>query len=471
MNTSFTKPKNSKAAEIVRQVLLSKFFPFVTMAVVILCYYLSLDIVTICYLGIAGILILLFLDDVSPIVTVMLFMNVIISWKNSPASGRGESDYFFRPEILAPLIIIVTLLIASLVYRLVITCVRKKFKLDPVFFGLCVFSVALLLNGAGNKNYTFFNLLYAVILALLFLGLFAVLKDNVTADRCSYERICYSFVAFGLLLIIELAVLYATKDAIFAGGTIDRNQIVFGWGVYTTYGALLTMCIPAAFYLAYAKKFGFVYTLISVIMLVALIFSCCRQAMVCAAVIYPVCTVMLLVKGNDKIANLCIFAASLIGVIVVTGLFQDKVIDFFKTIYSNIVVNGELYGSGRMELWRQAISDFKSFPVFGRGFYNIKPDTDFSYTPIPMDMAHNTILEMMSACGIIGLLGYALHRVQTFICFFKNPTTERSFIALIVASLLINSLLDNHILNIIPTMVYSLLIAVLVKGQSKNASR
>ncbi len=88
-----------------------------------------------------------------------------------------------------------------------------------------------------------------------------------------------------------------------------------------------------------------------------------------------------------------------------------------------------------------------------------------------MDMAHNTILEMMSACGIIGLLGYALHRVQTFICFFKNPTTERSFIALIVASLLINSLLDNHILNIIPTMVYSLLIAVLVKGQSKNASR
>jgi len=114
MNTSFTKPKNSKAAEIVRQVLLSKFFPFVTMAVVILCYYLSLDIVTICYLGIAGILILLFLDDVSPIVTVMLFMNVIISWKNSPASGRGESDYFFRPEILAPLIIILTLCIASL---------------------------------------------------------------------------------------------------------------------------------------------------------------------------------------------------------------------------------------------------------------------------------------------------------------------------------------------------------------------
>lgn len=469
MNDSFTKLKNCKAVELIKTALLSKYFPFVTMAVVILCYYLGLDIITVCYLGITGTLIMLLLDDVSPIITNMLFLNVFISWKNSPASGRGESDYYMRLEILIPIIIIATLLAASFVYRLILTCVRKKFKLSALFFGFCAFSAVLLFNGAGSKNYTYFNLLYAVILALCFIGVFSVLKDNVAANKASYERIAYAFVAFGILLVIELAVLYATSKMLFSGGKIDRNHIVFGWGVYTSYGALLSMCIPATFYLAYAKKYGFIFTTLSVVMLVAVIFSCSRQAMVCMAVIYPVCSLILLIKGNYKIANLCIFAAALIGGIIVTGLFQDKVIDFFKTIYSNIIVDGELYGSGRMQLWRQAIKDFKSYPVFGKGFYKPDINGEFKFTLVPYGMYHNTVLEMMGSCGIVGLLAYAVHRVQSVICYCKNITVERTFIALIIAALLVNSLLDKHLFNVIPSIAYSFLLAVLLKGQNKNA--
>ena len=82
-------------------------------------------------------------------------------------------------------------------------------------------------------------------------------------------------------------------------------------------------------------------------------------------------------------------------------------------------------------------------------------------------MCHNTVLELMAACGIVGLAVYLVHRVQTVISFFKNITMERSFIALTILPILILSLLDVHIFVIFPTLIYSGLLAVLIKSQNK----
>ena len=94
MNETFAKIKNSKTVGMIQKILSSKYFPFVTAAVTLLSYYLGWDVVLFYYIAIAGILMLLFLDDITPIISLFLFMSVSISLINTPSPTMGNSDYY-----------------------------------------------------------------------------------------------------------------------------------------------------------------------------------------------------------------------------------------------------------------------------------------------------------------------------------------------------------------------------------------
>lgn len=93
MSVTFEKIKNSKAVNILKSILSSKYFPFAGAAVMVLCYYLSWDIVAIYYIGITGALTLLLLDDVTPVISNFLFICVFSSLKNTPflLAGGGRT--------------------------------------------------------------------------------------------------------------------------------------------------------------------------------------------------------------------------------------------------------------------------------------------------------------------------------------------------------------------------------------------
>lgn len=460
--------KSLKAIEKIKEVICSKYFPFVTAALFVLCYYLGWDLVAIYYLGIVGIFIMLFSDDLTPLITLLLFINVIVSLKNTPATTMSASDFYSKPVNLAQIITVVVLLISCMIYRIVNTCVKRRFRLSPMFFGLCAFSLVMLLNGLFSKNYNTGSLLYGFIMAACFLGIYSVIKDNVSNDKQTFEKIAYGFVALGILLIIELVVAYITTEGLFVDGLIQRHKLIFGWGVYTIHGMLVAMCIPAPLYLACHNKHGYIFTVFSILLFVTTFLSCCRQAMVAAVIIYPACLVMLFWKGKNRLINACILATAAIAAIILIFVFREFIFKFFEMLLDNIFVDGELNGSGRGRLWKEAIEKFKTAPFLGVGFI-----TEFSYDNIsglsffPL-MCHNTFLQLLSACGIMGLLTYVCHRVLTVVSFSKNVTLERTYIGLTILVLLITCIFDNHIFNIIPTIVYSALIGVLEKTEIKQ---
>ena len=462
---NISKFKECKFVKAVQQILSSKYFSFITAALTLMSYYIGLDIFLYYYIALVGIAILLLLDDATPFISLLLFMSIAISYKNTPRSIVA-SDYYKMPEIYIQIGIIIGLLIAVAIYRLIRTIVYKRFKITPIFFGMCGFSIILMTNGIFSKGYSPTNLLYGFILAACILGFYSFLKDNVKLDSEGFEKIAYSFFAFSIVLLIELFVAYFTTEGLFENGTINRDKLVFGWGVYTIYGVMLAMCIPGTIYLAAKKKFVFVYTLYSVLLFIALFFSCCRQAMVFGPIVYLTCIVILFVKGENKFANACVLTAAAVGGIILIAAYNETVIRFFEVIFDNMIVDGELNGSGRIQLWQEAISNFKKYPILGAGFYYSRP---FKLSFLP-SMYHNTILQLLSCSGIIGLIVYLAHRTQTVISFSKNITVERSFIALTALSVLLLSLLDNHIFNIFPTIIYSALIAVLDKSEEKIES-
>lgn len=468
MKKGAVKLNMNTVSNAVKSVLSSKFFPFFTAAVVILCYYLGWDMVIFYYMTTVGILMLLLLDDISPLLGLFLFMNVMISRKNSPSSTVNASNYYSQTENIVQIIVLLSLFVITIFYRLIQTGVKRRFKPTPIFYGLCVLAAAFIMNGVASAEYDLKNIAYGVFMAFFFLVIFAVMKDNVNPSKKTFERIAWAFIAFSVLLLTELAVAYLKYDVI-QDGHFNRNKLMFGWGIYNTMGMLLVLCIPSAAYLAGKYKYGFPFTVYTFVLFVASFFSLSRQAMLGAVIIYPVCTVILLIKGKNMIANLLITAACLIAGIVVLGLKQDVLLDYIIKTFKALFVDGELNGNGRMEIYRAAVQSFKSAPVFGTGFFvEIPGAANFVGLEIIPARYHNTVLQMLGACGALGIATYGVHRVQTIICYFKNVTVERTLIALTVFSLLLVSLFDNHMFNLLPTLVYSSLIAVLVKSQSKQ---
>ena len=466
MKATLSKFNFAAIVKVLKRALASKFFPFATAAVNLLCYYLGLDLVMIYYTAVVGVLILVLCDDLSPLISVFLFMNVMISKQHSPSYTTGGSQYYFQTAVLAQIIVLICAVVAGAVYRITKTFVKKKFKPTPTFYGLCALAAALILNGIFSENYKPLDIMYGAFMAFFFLGIFVLMKDNVKPGKELYERIAFAFIALSAVLLIELAVTYATTENLISDGNINRNLIMFGWGIYNTYGMLMTMCIPAALFLAARYKHGYLFTAYSIILLAAAVLCMSRQSMLASPVIFLICVIILLVKGKYRLQNLIICGVAIAVAAVLTGVFHTKVEKFLAGIFSNIKVGGELDGSSRASLWSTAFLNFLSAPVFGSGFYVDLPQA------LPMvgldiipPMYHNTFMQLLGACGIAGLLAYVVHRIQTVISFLKNITLERTYIAITILALLIISIVDNHMFYLFPTIVYSSLLSVLIKSE------
>lgn len=448
-----------------KDLLSSRYFPFITAAVVIACYYAGLDLVTIYFLGAVSVLMLLLLDDLTPLVSVMLFLHVIISMKNTPTDGleMDTSTFFLQPWVLAQVITVVALYVLAIVLRMAFIFKQKTFKFTPVFGGLCVFGISLVFNGAFTQEYTFNNLLYGSILAFVFLSVFVVISGSVKTSEENYLKLCWGFFAFSLLLVIELVAKYiANGPAMFdADGHIIKEMVVFGWGVWNTMGMLIAISIPPVVYLGSRYKHGYLFLLYATLLVAASFATTSRQSMICSSAVYIVSVIFAVIKGKNRKGNLvclvCIGLAGLAALIIKYEAILKVLGGIYDKLFNEL---GQFDGNGRVGLIKRALNYFINAPLCGRGFHiNFVEDPGFiglnGFVP---KMAHNTFAELLATCGIFGFMAYLLHRFQTVIAFFGHITAQKIFLGLSVAAMLLASLLDNHIFYIFPTIIYSALL-------------
>ena len=146
-------------------------------------------------------------------------------------------------------------------------------------------------------------------------------------------------------------------------------------------------------------------------------------------------------RGKNKRVFRIITAAGVALVIILGAVLFDKIQellrDYFERGFSD---------NGRYALWRAAFDNFLDAPIFGMGFYGFNVETDV-FGPLTKQ-AHNTVLQLLSATGIVGFSAYAYYRFSTVKPIFKRPSFMKSMMAISIAVLLFGSLLDNFIFNI-----------------------
>lgn len=471
MEESKQKISAEKVLNAIRGVISSNYFPFITAAFTLLCYYAAWDMVIIWYMALCGVFLLVFCKDTSPIVTLFLFMNIMISMKNSPTQAGGNpSDYYSQTVHLVQIGIAIGAFAAAGIYRLIVAIKNKQFKCNVTFFGLCAFAVGTMFNGLFTAEYSAMNALYGFFMAFLFLGVFSICCCSVGTGKDAFMRIAWAFIALSLCLVIELAVAYLTYDnllsQILSGHRAD--SLYFGWGIHNTMGMLLVISLPSAAYLAINnKKWGWVLTVCLVLFTAAAFLTMSRQAMLCGAVMFIICAIWILIKAPKKLVNGCIFGVMAVAAVAIIIIKRDLVASLFGALTENF-----FFGSGRMELYAEAVESFLKNPLFGAGFFcgDLEGDPGFVGVSVVPEMYHNTILELAAVGGIFALVPYVVHRIHTVISLIKRPTRDRIFIALTIFALLIISLLDNHIFYILPTLVYSSLVAVLIRSEKSDSA-
>lgn len=471
--------EGSKVTQVLRKALSSYFFPLVTAVVSVGCYYLGWDIVNIWYLCICGTAIMVCCKDVSPVLCLLLFFNLLPSPQHSPSFNGQSSNYLLSPPILAQEIIGVIFFIGTVLFRLVWGIVKGKFKITPIFWGIVALSAAFVLNGVFYSHYTPKSLLYGLALSGIIIAFYIFCYCNFGRDEKTFKQVSSYFVALAAAVTLELFICYITN--LDKGDKSWRSVLSFGWGTYNQAGLLLTMALPAWFYFAGKFKRGYFFLIGAVVNEGMCLLSQSRQAMLMSLIILCVCCVWILIwdKGRKRIIDLIMMGAVIALAIIAAAIMHEKVLAFLKGALDRDSLKS---GNGRFWLWGLGWQNFLHQPIFGVGFYDPAAYTEyelledgtsklvswgvgyFSTTDLTHSiprMCHNTVFQLLSSCGIVGLMTYVFHRTQTVISYINNRTPERTFIGLTMCVLLLMSLLDNHIFYFIPTILYAVLLSML----------
>ena len=415
----------------------------------LLAVVLAVLVIYVCFWG----------DDLLPLLPLAAFCYIAPSVSNNP--GRNENTIFSG---------VGGILLLTLAFAIAVSCITRvirdrkryksqKYKLLP---GMLVLSAAYLLGGIFREDYgqvAVRNLMFALLQCASLCLLYLLFSGGIRWEQTRKDYFAWIGFFAGLVLVLEILNIYLQADVVI-DGVINRDNIYTGWGIHNNMGGMLSMMIPFAFYLACRNNRGWMGILTGGILLVGVVLSCSRNAILTSCCIFALCTLLMLVYSKNRKRDL-IAVGILIGIAAVVLLIFAKKILY---LYSDLLSMG-LNPNSRDHIWDKGIALFEKYPLFGGAFFapeGLQPWTwaqSEGFTSFFPARWHNTVVQMLASCGIVGMAAYLFHRSQTALLFIRSHSREKTFIGCSVLALLVCSLFDCHFFNLGPTLFYSAALA------------
>ena len=431
----------------------------------------SLELVTYTVFILIGLFVVLLGSDLLPLMPLFILSYITPSPHNNP--GLEENTVFSGPQGIY-LFTLAGIFAICLVLRLCLDPVlgkkaflKTKRALLP---GILVLGAGYLLAGAFSGYYTangWRNALFGCIQFFSVGLLYFLLTGGVRWEKAPKEYLAWCAVCVGLVIVGQLMHIYHVNHVI-KNGFILRERIYSGWGNYNNIGALLTMTIPFAFQLSCRKKQAWVFELIALLLMGGVIMTCSRGSILVAVAVYTGTCGLMLYKSLGARSFRYIHIAVLVLAVLAVFFFRRELLNLFKSMLDRGLDPG-----GRETLYAEGWKQFTRFPIFGGSFFPVDFDVyGFSsvenFTAIFPSRWHNTVIQLLASCGIVGLLAYGFHRYQTVRMMLKNPTVGKAFISISLLALLTTSLLDCHFFNVGPVLFYSMALAFAEKANTQT---
>jgi len=405
-------------------------------------------------------------DTVRPLIVVLCTFLYQVPLAHTPG-GPVWSDHYLtgiRPFFIGFSVVVIMLTVVYIIVKYKIF-VNLKFRDTPLLLSSVLMGIAFMLGGAFSSSWRIEDLGWGFLQAILFPALFLVFYKGLTRESDLQELgayVAYVSAVIGVLLALEMADLYIFGNDYYgtifdSSGSVIKDRIHLGWATWNPAGVAIAVLIPMIFYGVIKSKYTWAYILCAVFTYIAALMTFSRNALIFATLAFIASVVITCVcsKGlRRKVFVLITVFGALIVLAGVVVLF-DKIVIFARDIF-----NRGFSDNGRFNVWRTAIENFKTAPVFGTGYYHFWSPELYNYSPAIPLMAHQTVLQLLSATGFVGLAAYLYYRLDSVEMFFCRPTLLKSMLGLSVLVLLLESLLDNFIFTIFPLFYYSVALAV-----------
>lgn len=457
--SDFGSIQSAPAIRAVNGFLASPWFVAVAAVLTLCANIFSAELAVYTAVVLIAVYVCIFGKDFTPLMPLMIFCYCAPSVKNNP--GSTDASIFARGFGGGYILCLAAVVAVALLYRL-IRDRRKVFATKPrLVWGILILMAGYLLGGLGagvGAEVTRKNLLFAGLQGLAIL--LPYLLFCVGVDWKTVRKDYFAWVGFfaGCLLVAEIIWIYLTAGVV-TEGVIDRNRVFTGWGMRNNIGGLLAMMIPFAFCLATRYRKGWMGTVAGTVFYAAVCLTCSRSSMLFGGLIYGVCIVLMLRYANNRRGNTIalITMAGVAGLVIL--LFREPLLRLFSDLLDNA-----LEPSSRDVMYKEGFRLFLKHPVFGSTFYpSIYAPWEWStaeaFTGFFPPRWHNTVIQLLASCGVVGLLAYGVHRIQTIRLFWKAPRRETVFVGCSVLTLLLCSLLDCHFFNIGPVLFYAMALA------------
>lgn len=422
--------------------------------VVFICHTLSLEYVALSVIFICIAISLALCKDIRAIIPSICYTIFSVSYKTYLSGALGSVSFLIL--VILCLCLFFGFTIAHFIINKKLSLIKKLPK-SLLFWGIIALSGSFLLNGFFNfKGYQAINITFALLLVVFLAFVYALFYTGLSARKDSLEYLIYVLYVASIILVAQMIVLLA-RDAMLVDGQIIKESLIVGWGSWNNIGGMLAMLLPVHFYYASTKKHGYIFYATALLTYIAIVFTLSRASLLFATIISVICVIIICIKGenvkSNRIITACLAFVGLVGIIVM----WDKI----STVLSSYLNQG-FSDNGRLGLFKHGFENFLSHPIFGGGFGSCAED--FFGHGIEPNRYHNTIIELIATCGIVGLGAYIFHRYQTIKLFWKRKSQMSViFLGISVLTLLLTSLLDNHFFNLYPTMYYAIILCVIEK--------
>ncbi len=327
----------------------------------------------------------------------------------------------------APLLVVVALLFAALIFNLI------RFKPDFSFMhpkrikGFHLSMLALIipfaLGGVGSAYEHPLAVIAALALVVIIgLGYTFLFATNVGSENKSElpKYMLKILLASGLLISLQLIVNFARAGSVEAiKQMIIGKDISIGWAGKNNVAPTIAMCIPAAFYFCLKKsKLTPLFAFIGLAEYALLFTTGCRGAILFSTLALPALILYSAVKSENKLA----FCVTVCGVFVAAVVALAFMGEFVVDVLDGILGKG-MNSAGRVEtLYPEAFEVFRRWPIFGSGWdYRLGEMAGDGYTPY---WYHSTAVQVLATMGVVGVISFAAFyfwRYKTFLSLRKRP--------------------------------------------------
>lgn len=411
----------------------------------------------------------LFCDDLLSLFPISCCGYMTFSKSNNPLSKEQTSIFLEKSTLTHMIIIGITIFIFVLsraVFELITD--KEKRKVPKLFCGFFALGLAYILGGLFSSSYSLQTAIFGLIQILALGFTYFCFYYTVNWKRVSENYFPLLFTFIGFLMCIEILYMLIDAGLFTVDVAFSRSKLYTGWGHYNNIASAMIFCIPAPFYFACTKKNGWIYYLIGTIFLMFLIFNQSRNGMLMGTIIYIICTILTLIKskGKEKIKNLLLFASLILCLVGGFVVFDEQIRNIFSSVYK-----AGTNDSGRVKIYVNGLKQFKESPIFGKGFYECEAfrwGISYETGDFLPPRYHNTYVQILASCGVVGILAYAFHRFQTIKMIVKNKNIGNTIIAITLLGFILLSLFDCHFHNFGPGFLYSALLILSEKVYSRE---